>query len=80
MNLKLIREAALALGYAEPISIEPDGSIWLGNETDRQDLSAADIKKVHTKATALEADRAKLKADTIAKLGLTADEVTALLS
>jgi hypothetical protein len=27
-----------------------------------------------------EADRAKLKADTIAKLGLTADEVAALLS
>ena len=80
MNLKLIRDAALALGYEEPISIEPDGSIWLNNETNRQDLSETDTKKVHAKASSLEANRAKLKADTIAKLGLTADELALLLS
>ena len=40
----------------------------------------ADIKKEKARQVKAEADKAKLKADTIAKLGLTADEVTALLS
>jgi hypothetical protein len=39
----------------------------------------ADQKEMAARQKA-EADRAKLKADTIAKLGLTADEVAALLS
>ena len=40
---------------------------------------AADQAEIALREKA-EADRAKLKADTIAKLGLTADEVAALLS
>jgi hypothetical protein len=40
----------------------------------------ADIKKEKARQAKAEADRVKLKADTIAKLGLTADEVAALLS
>ena len=80
MNEQLIREAALALGYAEPISIEPDGAIWTGNEADRQDLTSANIKKIETKVAEIVAAKAQAKAEVIAKLGLTADEVAALLS
>jgi hypothetical protein len=40
----------------------------------------ADMKKEKARQAKAEADKAKLKADTIAKLGLTADEVAALLS
>ena len=80
MNEQLIREAALALGYAEPISIEPDGAIWTGKEADRQDLTSANIKKIETKVAEIVAAKAQAKAEVIAKLGLTADEVAALLS
>ena len=79
MKLKLIREAALLLGYEEPISIEPNGDIWLGNETDRQDLSTADVKKVQAKADILQADKATAKAALLDKLGITADEAALLL-
>jgi hypothetical protein len=80
MNDQLIRQAAYALGYSEPISIEPDGSIWLGNEADRKDLTSADLKKIDNKIVEMVEAKAKAKADVIAKLGLTADEVAALLS
>ena len=44
------------------------------------DAQVAADKKENEARQKAEADRAKLKADTIAKLGLTADEVAALLS
>ena len=52
-----------------PIYLEPLDDLQL--EADQAEIA------LREKA---EADRAKLKADTIAKLGLTADEVAALLS
>ena len=44
------------------------------------DAQVAADKKENEARQKAESDRAKLKADTIAKLGLTADEVAALLS
>jgi hypothetical protein len=32
MNSLNVREACLELGYAEPINIETDGKVWLGND------------------------------------------------
>jgi hypothetical protein len=34
-NLGLIRQACLNLGLVEPISVEPDGTVWLGTDEDR---------------------------------------------
>jgi hypothetical protein len=52
-----------------PIYLEPADPAQF--EADQKEMAARQKK---------EADRAKLKSDTIAKLGLTADEVAALLS
>jgi hypothetical protein len=46
-------------------------------EFEQTKLTLANEKKANDK---IEANRAKLKAETLAKLGLTADEVAALLS
>ena len=35
MNTTLKRQACYNLGYEEPISIEPDGVVWLGTDPDR---------------------------------------------
>jgi len=52
-----------------PVYLEP----WEQAQIDADKQEAARLAK-------LEADKAKTKADVLAKLGLTADEVTALLS
>jgi hypothetical protein len=50
-------------------------------EANAAEVATLDAQKTEAEAHAkANADRAKLKADTIAKLGLTADEVAALLS
>lgn len=77
-----LRKAALALGHEEPISIEPDGTIWLGIDPDRQYLTDAQLKAVHDKAAKWEADAAAAKESARAKLkalGLTDDEIAALV-
>lgn len=82
MTFDQLRKAAIALGHAEPISIEPDGEIWLGTDDDREYLTAAQLKAVHEKAqsltentqTAAASARNKLKA-----LGLTDSEIAALV-
>ena len=55
MNLDMskVRQAAILLVHAEPISIEPDGEIWLGTDDDRKYLTAAQLKAVHEKAQSL---------------------------
>lgn len=35
VNDIILRDACLACGLTEPISIEPDGSVWVGNDTER---------------------------------------------
>lgn len=82
MNLKSLRQAAIALGHAEPISIEPDGTIWLGVDPDRQYLSTADQSAVEKKAQQIVDSSAKTRESALAKLvalGLTEAEVSALL-
>ena len=50
-------------------------------EMNDNELAQWELDKIEAEAKAkADADKAKLKADTIAKLGLTSDEVAALLS
>jgi hypothetical protein len=82
VNLNALRAAALELGHAEPISIEPDGIIWLGVDPDRTYLTAAQQKAVETKAaqTAAKATASRDSAHAKLKvLGLTDDEISALV-
>lgn len=79
MNFAQLYKAALALGFSEPISIEADGKIWTGQNDTRYDLTAAENAKVHKKATELAEEIAAKRLAVINKLGLTDDEVAALL-
>ena len=82
VNLNALRAAALELGHVEPISIEPDGVIWLGVDPDRTYLTAAQQKAVETKAAQTAANATALRDSAHAKLkvlGLTDDEISALV-
>lgn len=79
MNIKKIREACLSLGLEEPISIELDGTVWLGDDSDRtypdmDEITAEVVRLEQQKADDRESGRQKLSA-----LGLTQDEINALL-
>ena len=78
MNLELLHKAAIQLGHAEPISIEPDGTIWLGTDADRTYLTATQLKAVKTKAEQIATDKQTARQTVLDKLGLTADEAAAL--
>jgi hypothetical protein len=82
VNLKSLRQAAVALGHVEPISIEPDGIIWLGVDPDREYLSASDQSAVEKKAQEIVNNAAKARESALAKLaalGLTETEISALV-
>ena len=82
VNAQQLRKAARELGHADPISVEPDGTIWLGIDPDRQYLTAAQQKAVIDKIEQDAADAAAAAASGRAKLaalGLTEDEINALL-
>jgi hypothetical protein len=49
-------------------------------ETAAYEIYLASVEKEQNRLNKIEADKAKLKEATLAKLGLTADEVAALLS
>lgn len=86
MNERIIRQACINVGLIEPISIEPDGSVWTGIDPDRvyadmkpildecERLAAASAAEAQAKVAARESAIAKLSA-----LGLDAEEITALL-
>jgi hypothetical protein len=76
--MNYLLEAAQALGHAEPISVEPDGTIWLGTNDDRTYLTATQLKAVKTKAEQIATDKQNNKQAALDKLGLTADEAAAL--
>ncbi len=81
VNLNALRAAALELGHVEPISIEPDGVIWLGVDPDRSYLTPAQQKAVETQAAQTAANATAARASASAKLkglGLTDAEVSAL--
>ena len=72
--------AAKELGHSEPISVEPDGTVWTGADNERNYLTDKEQKAVIAKATKMQNDKAAAKESVLTKLGLTADEVAALLS
>jgi hypothetical protein len=53
--------------------------MWKGLEAEREDLTAAQVRAITKRATELEAEQKSAKQAVLDKLGLTADEVTALL-
>ena len=82
VNLNALRAAALELGHAEPISIEPDGVIWLGIDPDRTYLTAAQQAAVEAQAAQTAANTIAARNSASAKLkvlGLTDTEVAALI-
>jgi hypothetical protein len=79
MNLSDIRRACIALGMQEPISIEPDGTVWTGDDDDRtypdmQPILAKVDELVDEVAAARQSARTKLAA-----LGLTEAEINTLI-
>jgi hypothetical protein len=58
-----------------------DGDTVIDRDMNADELAAYKAMQAEAKAQAkADAERAKLRTETLAKLGLTADEVTALLS
>lgn len=79
MSFRLLRQAAIALGYSEPISIEQDGTVWVGVDPDRTYL---DMNKINAKVEELEQEESNLRQsaqDKLLAVGLTIDEIQALL-
>ena len=76
--MNYLLEAAQTLGYAEPISVEPDGTIWTGTNDERTYLTATQLKAVKTKAEQIATEKQNAKQAVLDKLGLTADEAAAL--
>jgi hypothetical protein len=54
MNLQLRRQACYNVGLVEPISIEPDGTVWLGTDEDRTYPDAAPINAEYARLVAEE--------------------------
>ena len=83
VNLNALRAATLKLGHVEPISIEPDGTIWLGVDPDRTYLTAAQQQAVEAQAAQTAANATAARDSAHAKLkvlGLTDDEISALVN
>jgi hypothetical protein len=80
MNSFQLMAAGLDLGYDISLTIEADSSMWTGTDDNRVYLTETEIKALRKKATDLENEKTAARNAVLAKLGLTADEVTALLS
>ena len=78
MNIIALIDACNVLGISD-YNIEPDGVIWTGTNDNRTNLTNAQQKAVHAKATAAETGRAAAKTALLNKLGITADEAALLL-
>lgn len=79
MNIDLIRKACHALDIAEPISIELDGTVWTGNDDDRD---YPDMKPILKKADTIAKDLEKARTALLAKLkelGLSEAEISLLV-
>ena len=80
IDFHLYIEAAIELGHAQPISVEEDGTVWLGEDNDRTYLTDTELKAVKKKVDQIEQNKKNAKQAVLDKLGLTADEVAALFS
>lgn len=79
MNDYVIRKACYALNIVEPISIEPDGTVWTGPDDDRH---YPDMEPILKKAKNIVAENEAARASALKKLanlGLTEAEVAALI-
>lgn len=54
INTIYARHACLEIGYVEPISIENDGTIWLGPDNNRQYLTEQQQAAVWARVEAME--------------------------
>jgi len=79
MNTIILLAAAVALGHQEPISVEPDGTIWLGTSDNKKDLTDKELDAVQKKAKELANDKVAAKQVVLDRLGITADEAALLL-
>ena len=79
MNTIYLLAAAVALGHQEPISVEPDGTIWVGTSENRKDLTNNELDAVQKKAKELANEKAAARQVVLDRLGITADEAALLL-
>ena len=79
MNNVWIAQAAHELGYNESLTIENDGQMWHGIDSERIYLTASQIKAITDKAIKTEADKATARQAVLDRLGITADEAALLL-
>jgi hypothetical protein len=79
MNSFQLITAAINLGYDTTITVEADGKMWTGADDDRTYLTTAQVTAITKRATELEADKVAARQAVLDKLGLTADEASALL-
>lgn len=77
MNLETIRRACYSLGYEEPISIELDGTVWLGPDDNRV---YPDMAPILAECSNITANQSAAKQAILDRLGITADEARLLLS
>lgn len=75
-HLQKIRQACYSLGYEEPISIEMDGTVWLGIDPDRE---YPDMEPIMAEVERLEEEQEQRKNEVLSRLGLTLEEVKLLL-
>ena len=80
MNSFQLMEAGFDLGYDISLTIESDGSMWTGTDDTRKYLTTAQVSTISNRAEELETERVASKQAVLNKLGLTADEIAALLS
>lgn len=65
MNSLAVRKACLELGYLEPINIETDGTVWLGNDPanpqylTKQQQTAVNVKTLEIEKSYLDANPAE---------------------
>jgi hypothetical protein len=80
MNSFQLMAAGFDLGYDISLTIESDGSMWTGTDDTRTNLTATEISAIKKRAKELETSKVSAKESVLTKLGLSADEVAALLS
>lgn len=60
----------------EPVSIEPDGSVWA--DSDHRDIDTAAVQAEHARLVAEQESARSASLAKLAALGLTVDDLTAL--
>jgi hypothetical protein len=79
MDFLALYLAAKELGHADPISVEPDGTIWTGTNNAKNYLTDTEQKAVIAKVNKAAADKASARQAVLDRLGITADEAALLL-